>query len=277
MPAASTAYTDIWYICSDTGDTYSCNGTTWVQVNGPSKQEEEFNKTINVTNNTLIGVTQDPFSSGIREGFLIPSSTADGSLKYALQGWNPYGSYSYVDDSLGTEGKVSRFSTSAVENVGYFSNSLVQIVSRITWNPTAKARLRTSVAGTSSRQYFGFTSNTTTIPTSNTPLGSADSGIILGFDTAATNFSIYRNDGTGTMVTTTFPTAKNTSWNNFEIVMSESPLQVQVLLNDANLQTFTTRIPALNTNLYLSCGMQSADTTAKTFDIAKIRFNSDLT
>ena len=275
MPAASSVYTDIWFIATDTGDTYICNGSSWVLTNGPSHQEEEFNKTINVSNNTLVGLIQDPFSSSKREGFLIPTATPDGALKYALKGWPYYGSYSYIDDSLGTEGKVSRFSTSAVENVGYLSNSQLQIISRMSWNTTFKTRVRTSTTS-NDRQYIGFSSNTT-LPTSDTPLGTSESGILIGFNSTASNYSIYRNDGSGSMVTSTFTTTKDTGWHNFEIIMSGSPLQVSVLLDDAQLTTYTTRIPALNTNLYLNCGLQSTNTTAKTLDIAKIRFNSNLT
>ena len=219
---------------------------------------------------------QDPFTAQLRQGFHSPALTAVDSLNYALKGLPTNGTYSYVDDDLGTDGKISRFSTSIVENIGYFSNSSTQIISRMAYNTAYKVRCKVSTT-TGDRLYIGFSTNNT-LPSSDTPLGSTESGIIVGFNTTATNYSIYRNDGSGTApAAATFATAKGTAWHNIEIVMQNSPLQLSVTLDNTTTQTFTTRIPALNTNLFLNCMLQSSAAAAKNFDISKIRFTSNLT
>ena len=58
--------------------------------------------------------------------------------------------------------------------------------------------------------------------------------------------------------------------------MINSPLQVLVTLDDVNTQTLTTRIPALNTNLFVNVMLQSSVAASKNFDISKIRFTSNL-
>lgn len=207
----------------------------------------------------------------------MPSLTAADSLKFALKGLPSNGTYSYVDDDLATDGKISRFTTSIVENIGYFSNSTTQIISRMAYNASIKVRCKVSTTS-GDRLYIGFSTNNT-LPSSDTPIGSTESGIIVGFNTSATNYSIYRNDGTATApAAVTFSTAKNTSWHNIEISLINSPLSILVTLDDNNAaaQTLTTRIPALNTNLYLNIMLQSTAASSKNFDISKIRFTSNL-
>lgn len=274
-PAASSTYTDWIYVETDGGNTWNCNGSTWTIINGPLKTEEYVNKTIDFNNNNFLGVVQDPFTSQQRQGFHIPALTAADSLKFALKGLPTNGTYSYVDDDLGIDGKISRFNTSIVENIGYYSNSSVQIISRAAYNASIKVRSKVSTT-TGDRLYIGFSTNNT-LPSSDTPLGSSESGVIVGFNTTATNYSIYRNDGSAAApAALTFGTAKGTTWHNIEITMINSPLQVLVTLDDVTTQTLTTRIPALNTNLFVNVMLQSSVAASKNFDISKIRFTSNL-
>ena len=274
-PAAATTFTDYIYVETDAGNIWQCNGSVWTIINGPLKSEELFNKTIDTNTNNFVGIIQDPFTSQQRQGYLIPSLNVTDSLKFAIKGMPTNGTYSYVDDDLGTDGKISRFTTSIIENIGYFSNSTTQIISRVAYNTALKVRSKVSTT-TGDRLYIGFSTNNT-LPSSDTPLGSAESGIIVGFNTSATNYSIYRNDGTAAApAAVTFATTKNTAWHNIEIIMQNSPLQITVILDDTLTQTFTTRIPALNTNLFMNVMLQSSVAAAKNFDISKIRFTSNL-
>lgn len=270
---------DCIYIDTATGSTYYNNGSSatsaaWVQLAGSDKVETLQNKTIPASSNTLSNFAVDPFSSSRREGYIIPALTAQASLKGALKGMPPNGTYSYVYDTVASEGYVSRFSTSIVENVGYISGASVNIPSRREWATSLKIRSRVSTT-TSSRVYIGFTQNTAGVSASDTPLSSTDIGFLVGFNTATANFSMFRNDGTGAAPSATSfgAVAKDTLWHTYEVTMSDANIVCK--LDGGNTITSTTRIPALSTNLYLHVQMQSTAAAAKNMDISKGSFGSD--
>lgn len=269
-PAHVSYLTDFLYYCTDTGELYWDNGSVWVLLQGPTKTETLQNKIINLANNTVTGVQTDPFATALREGYISPSLSAAASLRGALKGLPANGTtYSYFFDT--TEGYVSRFSTSIVENLGYYS-STTPFISRREWATHLKVKCKVS-STSNTRLYIGFTSNLT-LPSTNTPLGNTDHGIIVGFNTANTNYTVTTNDGAGVANSQSFgAVAKDTTFRTFDILMSDT--NIVCSLDGANTQTLSTKLPGLTTDMYLNIQLQNTTAAAKTFDISKGLFQSD--
>lgn len=278
-PPHAAYLTDFLYLATDTGDLWLDNGTAWVQLQGPTKSEVLKNKQIDASLNSILnlGVT-DPFVSARREGYITPAISASGSLKGALKGipvLNP-SAYIYTYDSIGTEGYISRFSTSIVEKLGYGSDTNT-VISRREWGTRFKIRVRASVTS-NVNLYMGFTNQTSggVVSTNTTsPFTTSEQGVMFGFNPSDTKFLVFNNDGAGsaTNVQSFGSVNKDNTWHTFEMVMSDT--NVVCTLDGTNTQTLTTQIPSLTTDLKLEIQFHSLDTSAKVFDISKGLFSSD--
>lgn len=121
---------------------------------------------------------------------------------------------------------------------------------------------------TASKFLFGLTS-LTTLPTAaaTQPMAAADHGVIVGFvetGTGSTNWSIWHNDGTGsvTVDNVSGPIAKDANMHTIEINWTASG-NVTVLF-DAVTQTITTDLPAITSNLFFNEVIVTTAAVAKT-------------
>lgn len=261
------------FLETDTGRLYYHNGSNWTMIIGRDKTETFTNKTADAESNTLSNLLTSPFALGYKRlGVHIPSGTAAGSIHHALGGFPTAGTYSVVHDS--TEGYVSRFNSSTSGDInGYKSNSTTQVISRRAWNPYIKFKVKPSTT-TNSRLYIGFSANNT-LPASDTILGTGEAGFLVGFSTTTSNFSIFHNDATGSMVTANIGSgiAKDTSWRTYEIEMGSSDIKVR--LDGSNETTISSDIPATTTDLYFNVVLELAAASSIDLDIKSGVFRSD--
>lgn len=262
----------LYYVDSgpNLGDLYWDDGTAWVLLQGAAKAEILQNKTISTANNnTLTGFILDPFVTQKRQGYLIPSLTADGSLRYAMKGLPiAGGTYSlfYVD---ATEKYVSRFNSASVIQIGYQSNASIKLTTKRQLNPYLKVRARTTDAN-NTFMFFGFS---TKGPTANgvSPIDNASQGVIVGCDTSNANYFTRASNGT-TMVQSNTAIARDNIFRTFEIIMSSA--NVIIKINDVTIFTLTNNLPAAATDIHLLMELHNRSGN-NNFDIAKAIFTSD--
>lgn len=143
-------------------------------------------------------------------------------------------------------------------NTGTSSNSNAGLVS-----PTAGVGIgRQSIGGrmacvagidttTAGRFYFGVT-NAAALPKSDTPLGTGDSGIIVGFNVSDTNRSVRTNNIGGSAATiTSLGVAKDANIHRIEINWLLNPAAVNIIF-DSTLTSVSTAIPGLTVNLFFN-------------------------
>lgn len=244
----------------DTGYIYRHTGAAWGILDGGAATQTITGKTIsNLDNNFGDTIAVDlPGSFGYsRNGSFIPGVNgpwlggAFGGMNVVVgAGENPIngldsgeGNYQNFKGNLTTE-KMGIQSTSS-------TNSLITTRQQ---QPYAAVRCKIdSTAGV--RLWFGFTS-LQALPVSNTILGTTDSGVIIGYGSATTNFTAYNNDGAGgAAMTNNFGAgvAKDNNWHTFEIAMTLTT--VTCALDGASV-LMSSQIPATSTPLYFNCLVQ---------------------
>ena len=251
------------------GDLYWNNGSAWVQLQGVTKTEILENKNLDANLNTLNGVILDPFISRKREGFLVPSPTAAGSLKYAMKGLPiAGGTYSMFYDT--TEKYVSRFTESTTIQIGYQSNSTTKFITKRSLNPSLKVRCRSSNAANT----FMFVGFSTKLPTTNGgyPIDATSSGVIVGQTNTDANF-IVRNGNSSNFNNTASSIPRDSIFRTFEITMTA--LNIVVKIDSTTVATITTFLPGLETEVYLLMELHNR-TGTNSFDIAKAYFKDDI-
>jgi hypothetical protein len=241
----------------DTGTIYYYGGAAWAAVQGSKAVSNYTNKIMTTTDNDFKdAVAVDyPLSFGYhRNGSFIPAVSGP-YLGGALAGMAvSVGAAENAFSSLDTdEGAYQNFRGNASGQVlGIQSTSSTNsMITTRGQNPYLKVRCKVDVAA-GVRLWVGFTSNQT-LPASNTVLGSSDSGIIMGFGSATTNFSVFYNDGTTTAATQAFSLAKDNDWHTYEITMS---LTTVICSLDGQQILLPTQIPNTATSLYLNCLVQ---------------------
>lgn len=148
----------------------------------------------------------------------------------------------------------ANYNTTATQNTRAGLNSaasgIVTIFTR-TSNPSKKTHLK--IPNVTDTRFYGGFSSATAIPVTDTPLGTGDSGIIVGWNSTDTTIKIYRNDGSGA-APAAIDTAisKPTNWWQYEITSDDSgaSFTVNVFAAGTNYKTvMTTRVPASATRL----------------------------
>lgn len=260
------------FLESDTGSIYYHNGTSWALIMGATKTETLFSKTLDAESNTLIGVLQSPFISTYkRQGFAAVAANPANGLNGCLSGWPTGGTLSTVNDA--TEGWVTNFNSSTSGAlIGYLSNSTFQLVTQRSLNTYLKVRCQCS-ATTSMRMYIGFSSNNT-LPATDTPLGSAEHGCVMGFSTTTANYSVFNNDATAAMVTTSMGIAKDTAWHIYEMTMTAGG-NIVCKIDGANTVTVSSRLPGNTTNIYGNVVMELAAASSTNYEVKGILFRAD--
>lgn len=241
----------------DTGNVFYYFGAAWSPVIGPADIGTFTNKTISALDNDFSrGVAVDfPLTFGYkRTGVMMPgvsgpylAGSFGGMLVTTGSGQNPICALDNV------EGAYQNFQANTTgEKMGIQSTtSTNSMITTRAQQPYLAVRARIdSTAG--DRLYIGYTSNQT-LPASNTPLASTDSGVMLGFGSANSTFMVYYNDGTTTAVSQNFGTTKDNNWHTFEIAMTITTVTCSI---DGSPVLLSSQIPNVSTPLYLNCVAQ---------------------
>ena len=245
---------------SDTGLIWFHTGVVWTTVSGYADPDPFANKTITASDNTITGLaTQSSLAlNAKRNGSFIAAVNAPvlvgsfaGMLVSTGASENPFCN---ID---GNEGTYQNFrGNSTTEKMGIQSTSSTNsLTTTFGQNPYVKFRMR--IDNTSGvRLYLGFTT-LQALPATNTPLGSSDSGVIIGFGSSTANFTVYNNDGSAAAQTADFGTgiAKDAAWHTFEIDATGNNVVV-CRLDGGNDVTLGSRIPANTTTVYFNCVVQ---------------------
>ena len=221
--------------------------------------------TIDTMQNTVSGVVQDP--SMKRVGLASPrGNTLFLFGAFADHTFGTTGTIANVFDT--SQGVSTSLPTTAVSGVqsGLVSPGTGVGQGRRLFGMRIKTVCKVDLA-TNCRFHFGFTS-ATALPISDTPLANTDSGVLIGWISTDTNFTIRTNDGTGAATVTVFTgnIPKDANYHTFQIDWTASG-NVNVTM-DGTVMTFNTRIPATTTNLFFNQVVQTTTTTAKTMTIS---------
>src|SRR5689334_4930644 len=171
-----------------------------------------------------------------------------------------------------TDGVLSNITSGAVAGniAGLVSPTVGVGVGRRLFGCKVQTRAKVDTT-TSSKFLFGFTS-ATTMPTAaaTQPLGTSDSGVIVGFvetGTGSTNWSIWHNDGSGsvTVDNVSGPIAKDNAMHTIEISWTASG---NITIHfDAVTQTISTDLPSLTANQFFNEVVVTTAAVAKTITI----------
>jgi hypothetical protein len=220
-------------------------------------------KTIEAASNTFKDVNLLPT---IRKmGYTIPTGTTAGLSHVGLcESTIDVGTVTNTWNT--TEGAVSQFATGTTANSNAGQINPATGIGAGRRSTLANLRFKTRLAissTTSSRVYAGFTS-LITLPKSDTPLGTADSGVLVGFRTTDTNWSVFRNTGGGSAMTVTnLGIAKDTNFHTIEIVYNGTS-SVDVIFDGTTTTNFTTTLPATSVNQFYNAVGQNSTTTSRT-------------
>jgi hypothetical protein len=260
------------YLETDTGRLkYTETGASYQMLRGADMVEVLQNKTIDIERNEIVGlVHRPPFAPVFKKsGAIIPAASAIDSVHGALFPLRLVEGDSAVDLMVGpktvssTDGVCVSLDAASPDTVGYSSSAAAStatdtVITRREWNPYLAVRCKVDNVGFT-RLYIGYNAYSIgDIAFSNTPLTSADSGVIVGYSLTTNNYSVFHNSGAGAMSTTTITAggsvAKDANFHTFEITMSSSNAIIK--LDGAHTTTISTNIPAASTELRLFMVLQ---------------------
>lgn len=240
------------YLETDTFKMFHWDGAAWMQHE--TMAQTFTNKSIDAESDTIMNQQlRSVFAAGAkRSGAIVIACTAGDSLRGCLKGLTTNGDGTPTWSIDVDEGPVLAFSRAASGIMGYTSTSTSDsITTRRALNPFFKIRFKFNSI-TTTRLYIGFTS-ATSLPNTDTPLATGDSGVLFGYRTTDSNFSVINNDGGGAAIVNSTGVAKDTTYHTISFTFGAS--NVVVVLDDgagAKTTTLTTRIPATSTDIKLS-------------------------
>jgi hypothetical protein len=225
------------------------------------------------------GIQVDPLYK--RSGKYAPSqgttATTVGVADYMLAGSvisTGGGTNSNTFDT--TEGLLAVLQTSSTSNskAGLVANTAGVGIGRRLFAMRFKIRAKID-STTSARYYFGVTSNST-LPATDTPIATSESGVIVGFNSSDTTYQIYTNNGEGSEATKTAVTgniAKDTNFHTIEInwVASDNI----IIIFDGTTQTVSTALPATTANLFFNAVVENTSSTQRAISIKGILVEAD--
>jgi len=218
----------------------------------------------------------DNFPSIVKDGQVNVLGNNAAVLDGVLSGGSIVGAGSLTSTYNTTEGMTLACATTAVANLnaGYVASPTGIGMGRTLTNIRFTARQAAS-ATTTVRQYVGLTS-LATLPLSDTPLGTADSGIIVGYTSTDTNWQVFNNDGSGTAVKTqiTGPIPTDTNFHTIDINIPAGGTSATITV-DSTAVVVGSRLPATTTNLFYNSVVQTTTTTARTNTIRYIQGQLD--
>lgn len=161
----------------------------------------------------------------------------------------------------------TRFQTNAVANrragmrKGY-------LFCRSATNSSFRILQRSGAGSNVTRHYHGYTSYTSEIPSGTTPLGTGDSGAIIGFREGDTNYQVWTNDGLGgaALVTDTGIAVSNQE-RILELKFTGGGTSLQWSVWNSTLGllgsgTISTQLPAVSTSLSIAFHVESTSAAA---------------
>jgi hypothetical protein len=252
----------IW-LEQDTGNIFRYSGSSWDLFRGAAKTETLSNKTLDAGDQA--DVKRMHVADHVREiGALgaCPSGAYSSGWLLGLTFLGVSGALQTVDSSHGLS---YLYTSTTVANTSQAGQKSANPFTYRAWSPYF--RIKCNVISTGTNRYFiGFTNNSTT-PTSDTFLSTTDSGVGIGWRDSDTNFTIFNNDGSGTMVTTDTGVTIVADIRSFEIIFDNSIPNIVVKMNGTTYATLTTRIPASSTALQLYFFVETTSTIAKTLQL----------
>ena len=265
---------------TDTGIFSTFDGSsTWHEEITATQSQTMTNKTMVAQSNSFSEIAQSPLTK--RWGGYQPAAGATaatvGTLSGLLAQHSPTGAGTNTNTFDTTEGVLVNLATAATanQNAGLVSPTGGVGIGRRLFGLKARIRSKVdTVAGSVSRFYFGFTS-ATALPLTDTPLATTDSGIIVGFTSADTNYQIRHNDGSTSVTTTqvTGPVAKDTAFHTIQIDWTASG-NITVIFDGVS-HTISTDLPLTTANLYFNAVAQSATAAVRTHTIKGVWIEAD--
>ncbi len=215
----------------------------------------------------------DNFPSIKKDGQLNVVGNNTGQLDGILSGAGTLvgaGSLTTVYDT--TEGQTLALATTAVGglNAGYVAATAGVGHGRTLTNMRFTVRAKASATATI-RQYVGFTS-LATLPVTDTPLGTGDSGVIVGYSSVDANWQIFNNDGSGAAIKTqiTGPIPTDTAYHTIDINVPAGGSSITVTVDNTAV-VVGSRLPATTTNLFFNAVAQTTTTTANTYTMRYVQ------
>lgn len=193
---------------------------------------------------------------------LLASATlgATGTITHSFDNW---------------EGRLINLPTSTTANSKAGLNHATGHIALVNRRQNPRFKVRCKVTTTlSSRLYIGF-SSATAIPASDTPLATADSGVLMGWDSADTFISYWANDGAAGITNVATAVSVNANWNLFEFQFDEVTTSCLLYLNDSLIAVLNTNIPATDTALVPYAVVENTTTTARTIQFGQILLEKD--
>jgi hypothetical protein len=167
-------------------------------------------------------------------GFAIPSTSVTSAslmdLNGALAGLTQTAAGTSTHTLDTTEGLVSNYVSTATGNlnIGLTTAATANNITTPAFNPVLKARFKID-STTSSRMWIGFLDGAVAV--SDTPIASGVSGVLFGFSSADTVFSVRSNDNSGAATTTAMTgITKDALWHTVKI--SVTSINATVVLDN---------------------------------------------
>lgn len=162
-----------------------------------------------------------------------------------------------------TEGRYTRYASGAVANTPA-GHRITAGISTRRQNIRFKTRSRFPISAlTDYRIYLGLTSDLAAFPTTDDPIGTTRSAVILIKRAADTNWFIGHNDASGAAVYTDSGIAVPAinTWITVEIIADEANSRFLVSIDNSAYIIVNTDIPAAGTLLGLWCSTESVNAT----------------
>jgi hypothetical protein len=236
------------------------------------KSETLKNKTMFSTDNSFVGLAQDPtvkrWGSWQPINAAAASATNIGALDGALHGHTIVAGGTNSSSQDTTFGLISNYQSAATANVnvGIVSPASAVGFCRTAWAGRIRAILKMD-STTSARLYFGLI-GVNTLPISDTPMATAIPGIMVGWSTADTVWTIYQNDAAGAVTKTSITgnIAKDAVFSTIEINWPAGGATINVIF-DGVTQTLNSNIPPSTQDLWFNCVGQTSTTTQRTLSL----------
>lgn len=233
--------------------------------------------TLDTATNSFKGFAQDP--TGRRWGSYQPTATGAtnatvGTLTGMLSGHTPAGAGTPSNSWDATQGLLINHVTAATSGTIAGITSPTDSDGMFRRSASAMMRVRCKASATSNtRLYFGV-SSASALPTTDTPLGTSDHGIIVGFNTADSLFTARGNDGSGSATAYTWGTAKDTNFHTIEIGWGPSSFGDLKFDNTLIAISAAGDLPGTSTNLFFHLQIQTAEAVAKTLSMKGVWVDS---
>ena len=227
---------------TDTGRLFVSDGADIDQIQGPDLTETFANKEIDFSTSSLDTALEDNPFSGLRKGGIVPAATIPDSFYGILEGatlHHPEKITIFDDDGIVLEFKDDVDN----EKLGFSSN--IPIARRADGYHIKGEFINSMnnfmLIGFSTSQYFSLYTNV---------FFNNDQGVAVGYTPSTANYSVFVNDGSGTpAVPDPFTIPKDRELHTIEIILSPSNIVVKL---DNETKTLVTKLPPVNSNLYLN-------------------------